>query len=110
MEDIDEKFKDPKTGETVTHRKIPEKFSIDLYKNVEMNAKHANEFMQLSRQLVQIQIAQKKSFDAASEAEQFIGKEVIRLREKMGLDSSWVYSLPLKMMERRTPPNDNEDL
>ena len=64
--------------------------------------------MQISRQLVQMQKNQKKEFDNASKSEESVGKEVIRIREKMGLDSGWIFNIALKMMEKREPPADTK--
>lgn len=105
---FDEKFVDPNTGETVTRIKAPEKFIPDIDKHIEANAQHANNFMQLSRQMVQIQKKQTEEFDRASKSEEDVGKEVIRIREKMGLDSGWIYNIGLKMMEKREPPADTK--
>lgn len=104
MEKFDEKFQDPNTGETVTRLKIPADLLTEIEKNVNLNAQGANNFLQISRQIVSLQIRQREEFDRATKAEQDIGKEVLRIREKMKLDSSWIYNIPLKMMEKRDAP------
>ena len=107
---IKEKFTDPKTGEIVTRIEVPEIHLPDIEKNVNANAQHANNFMQISRNLVGMQKRQFEEWEKANQAEQDIGKEVIRIREKMGLDSSWIYNIPLKMMEKREAPEGSEIL
>jgi len=107
---FDEKFQDPNTGEIVTRIKLPDKHQGELAKVIEENGKHASAFMNLSRQLVQIQIQQRKEFDEASRYDQEIGKQVIKIREKMGLDSSWIYNIPMRIMERRQPPPEDKNL
>lgn len=103
---FDEKFKDPKTGETVTRVKVPEKYVPDIEKHVNENGLHANNFMQISKNLAALSIKQIEEFKAANESEQNIGKQVIIIREKMGLDSGWIYNIPMKMMEKREPPEE----
>jgi hypothetical protein len=107
---FDEKFQDPNTGETITRLKVPEELLKDIDKNVQVNAQGANNFLQISRQIIAMQIKQREEYDRANKAEQDIGKEVIRIREKMKLDSSWVYNIPLKMMEKREPPPETRIL
>lgn len=106
MPKFDEKFVDPRTGENVTRVKVPDKYKPDIEKHVQANAMHANNFMQLARQEVQIQKKKIEEFDKATESEQGVGKEVIKIREKMGLDSGWIYNIPLSMMEKREPPTE----
>ena len=101
---FDEKFTDPNTGELVTRLKVPEKFVPDIEKHVLVNSQHANNFMQISRQLVAMQKRQLEEWEKANTAELNVGKEVITVREKMGIDSAWIYNIPLKMMEKREPP------
>jgi len=101
---FDEKFVDKKTGETVTHIKVPEALIPQIEKHVNNNGSAANNFLAISRQIVDLQKKQMIEFDRASEAEKEIGVNVIKTREKMGLDSSWVYNIPLKSMEKREPP------
>ena len=110
MDDLkfDEKFQDPATGETVTRLKVPPALLTKLEENVQVNAQGANNFLNLSRQ---IWLAFKKwdeEAEKATKAEVEIGKEVIRIREKMGLDSAWVYNIPLKMVEKREPPPETK--
>jgi len=81
---------------------------VNLEKNVQANAQHANNFMQISRNVVGLQKKQVEEFDLASKSEQDIGKEVIRIREEMGLDSGWIYNIPMKSMEKREPPADTK--
>ncbi len=107
---FDEKFVDPNTGETVTRLKIKPELLAEIEKNVNINAQGANNFLQISRQIVAMQIRQRAEFDAATKAEQDIGKEVLRIREKMSLDSSWIYNIPLKMMEKREAPPETRVL
>jgi hypothetical protein len=109
-EKFDEKFVDPNTGETVVRLKIPEKFIEEIVKHVNENSMHANNFMQISRNLVALQIKQREEFDKATKCEQNIGKEVLKLRERMGLAGEWVYNIALRMMERREPPKDIQTL
>lgn len=105
-----EKFQDPNTGELVTRVEIPPNLLVEIDKHVVNNSAGASAFLQLARMTV-INIKQLiAQFDKASEAEQAIGKEVIRIREKMGLDSAWVYNIPLKMMEKREPPPDTKTI
>ena len=105
---FDEKFVDPNTGETVIRIKSPEALTPEIDKHIAANAQHANNFMQISRQIVQMQKKQVEEFDNASKSEESVGKEVIRIREKMGLDSGWIYNIGLKMMEKREPPADTK--
>lgn len=70
MEKFDEKFQDPNTGETVTRIKIPPELLPEILKNVDLNAMSANNFLQISRQIVALQIRQKEEFDKATKAEQ----------------------------------------
>ena len=107
---FDEKFIDPNTGETVTRIKVPENLMTELEKNVQINAQGAQAFLQISRQLIAMQIQQRTQFDMATKAEMDIGKEVIRIRDKMGVDSSWIYNIPLKMLEKREPPPDTKTI
>ncbi|MCR4337980.1 MAG: hypothetical protein NUV91_09280 [Candidatus Omnitrophica bacterium] len=107
MMETHEKSQDPRTGEIVTRIKVPEELKKRLLDNIQKNAEHANAFMQISRQLVQLQKKQHEEFEKACAAEMDIGKEVVAVREKMGLDSAWIYNLQLCMMERREPPPDS---
>ena len=105
---FDEKFVDPNTGETITRIKCPDNLLVEVDKQVMINSQSANIFMQISRQMVALSIKQREEYDKATKAEQDMGKEVIRIREKMGVDSSWVYNIPLKMLEKREPPADTK--
>lgn len=105
---FDQKFQDPKTGETVIRVKVPENMLPELEKHIAVNSQSANNFMAVSRQIVALQRKQNEEYDKATEAEKIIGKTVVIVREKMKLDSSWIYNMPLKMMEKREPPNDPE--
>jgi hypothetical protein len=107
---FDEKFVDPVTGETVTRVKIAEPLLVEIEKFVAVNANGANAFLQISRQIVTLQIQQRAQYDAATKAELDIGKEVIKIREKMGVDSAWIYNIPLKMLEKREPPPDTKTI
>lgn len=102
----DENFTDPATGELVSRIKVPDELIKDIEDHVSTNARHANEFMQFSRQMVGLQKRQIQSFDEANKEEQLIGKEVLRIRERMKLDSGWIYNIPMRMMEKREPPAD----
>ena len=103
---FDEKFVDPKSGETVTRVKCQENMLVEIEKHVQTNAQAAQIFMQISRQIMALFIKDYEEFQRATKAEQDMGKEVLKLREKMGLDSSWIFNIPLKMMEKREPPAD----
>jgi len=103
---FDEKFVDPNTGETVVRVNVPDKYKPDIEKHIQENAQHANNFMQISRQIIGLQKKQLEEFDNATLSEQNIGKEVIRIREKMGVDTGWIYNIPLRMMEKREPPEE----
>ncbi|MFA6100379.1 MAG: hypothetical protein WC750_05960 [Patescibacteria group bacterium] len=107
---FDEKFVDPNTGETVTRIKVPANLMGEIEKQVQINAQSAQGFLQISRQIVAMEIQQRAQFDMATKAEMDIGKEVVRIREKMGLDSSWIYNIPLKMVEKREPPPDTKTI
>src|SRR3990167_2211143 len=107
---FDEKFQDQNTGETVTRIKVPEDLEKEITRHISANAESGQKFLQISRQVVGLQVRQKMEFDAATKSEQEIGKEVIRIREKMGLDSGWVYNIPMKMMEKREAPPETRFL
>ena len=104
---FDEKFLDERTGETVLRIKVPEKYIADVEKPVTINAQSANNFLAISRQIEQLTRSRSVEFDKATAAEGDIAKIVIRTRESMGLDSSWVYNIPMKSMEKREPPPDS---
>lgn len=101
---FDEKFVDPNTGETVTRVKVKLELLAELDKQVNINGQSANNFLQIARNLWQMWKKLDEEGNKASQAEQAIGKEVVKLRDKMGLDSSWIYNIQLKMMEKREPP------
>lgn len=103
---FDEKMVDPNTGEVITRIKVPEKMLPDIEKHITINAQAASQFMAISRQIVGMQKQQLAVFDQASLSEKEIGIAVIKAREKMNLDSSWIFNIPLKMMEKREPPAD----
>ena len=107
MEHFDDKFVDQRTGERVTTINVPPNYSDQVSKFAQENAQHANAFMQLSRQRIQLERQALKAFDLATEAEKKVGEEVIRLRERMKLDSSWLYNMASQKMEKREPPNEN---
>lgn len=104
---IDEKFTDQRTGETVSRIKVPENLSKEIKGFTQANAQHAGNFMQMAKQSIMIIKQLIKEYDSANESEQNIGKEVIRIREKIGLDSSWIYNIPLGVMEKREPPEES---
>lgn len=110
MSDVkfDEKFVDPATGETVTRIKVPPNLLTEIEKNAGTSMMHANNFMQLCRNAVLIARRIVEEHDKATAAEQNLGKEVIRVREKMNVDTSWLYVIPLKMLEKREPPPDTK--
>ena len=105
--EFDEKFLDERTGETVLRIKVPEKYIADVENPVAENAAQANNFLSVCRQIEQLTRIKATAFDKATAAEGDIAKIVIRTRESMGLDSSWVYNIPLKSMEKREPPPDS---
>ena len=104
---VDEKFQDQNTGEMVSRVKIPEGMGKKLEEHINANGASANNFLQIGRQIMALQIKQREEYDVATKEEAEVGKEVIRLREKMGLDSGWIYNIPLKSMEKREPPPDS---
>lgn len=108
--DIAEKFQDSNTGEMVTRIKIPEQYLKDIEVHINTNAQSANNFLACSRQIVALQKKQLEEYDKAAGSEKDIGKAIIKTREKIGVDSSWVYNIPLKMMERREPPPESQTL
>lgn len=108
--EVSEKFLDQNTGETVTRVKIDEKLLPEIEKHINANALSANNFMGVSRQIVAMQIKQREEFDKAQNSEKEIGKAIIRTREKIGLDSSWVYNIGLKVMEKRDPPPETRTI
>ena len=101
----DEQFIDPKTGEKVSRVKVPEKLINPIEEFFNKNSNHANNFLQLARQSVITLKQLMKEFDLASEGEIGVQKTVVTARERMGLDSSWIYNVPMKMMEKREPPD-----
>lgn len=105
---FDEKFLDEKTGETVYRVKVPEKYIADVEKPVQANSLAANNFLSISRQIVALQKNQLHEYEKAVAAEGEIAKQVIRTREKMGLDSGWIYNIPKQSMEKRDPPPDTK--
>lgn len=107
---FDEKFVDPNTGETITRVKIKPELLVELDKHVQSNAVGANNFLQVARQMWQLFKKLDEEGTKATKAEADIGKEVIRIREKIGVDSSWIYNIPLKMMEKREPPAETRIL
>lgn len=105
---FDEKFVDPNTGETVTRLKIKPELLTELDKQVQLNAVGANNFLQIARQMWMMYKKLDEEGNKATKAEADIGKEVIKIREKMGVDSSWIYNIPLKMLEKREPPPETK--
>lgn len=106
----DEQIQDPNTGELVSRIKVPEERRKNLDLHIEMNGQSANSFLQISRQIINLQKRQMEEFDRATKEEQEVGKEVIKLREKMGLDSAWIYNISLHMMEKREPPPETQTI
>lgn len=106
----DQELFDETTGEKIIRIKVNPEFLADLEKHANAAEKHANIFLQLSAQIVNLQIQQRSHFDLKNKADQDIGKEVIRIREKMKLDSSWVYNIPSKMLEKREAPPETRVL
>jgi hypothetical protein len=106
----DETFLDEKTGETVHRVNTNPKWSEELEKHLNNNGAAANAFLILSRQIMDLQNKQKEQFDKANAAEMGVAKEVVKLRDRMGLDSAWVYNIALKKMEKREPPPDTKIL
>lgn len=102
----DTQFQDENTGELVSRVKIPDNLLKSLDEPINVNAQSANNFLSLSRQIVALQRKQFEEFDIATNSEKTIGIEVLKMREKMGLDSSWIYNIPLRMMEKREAPPD----
>ncbi len=107
---IDEKFFDENTGETVARIKVPDDLSKNINDYMVENSKVINNFLNLSRQIVVFTAKQKEEFDRAVKFEHEINKEVLRIREKIGLDSGWIYNLHLKIFEQRTPPPETKVL
>lgn len=107
---FDEKFVDPNTGETITRVKCPVNLLTEVDKHIMANSMAAQNFMQISRNIMAMFLKDYEEFQKATKAEQDMGKEVIKIREKMGLDSSWVFNIPLKMMEKREPPADTRTI
>ena len=101
----DEEFVDQKTGESVKRVKVPERQYLRIDKAFNDNGQHAQAFLQLSRQTVITIKNLLREFDMAENGEQNVQKYVVAAREAMGLDSSWIYNVQLKMMEKRMPPD-----
>lgn len=101
---FDEKFIDQKTGETITRVKIKPADIEILEKYLTFNAQATEKFRQLSQQIWQLNKMLDQEGNKAMENDVILGKEVIKVREKMGLDSGWLYIVPLKVMEKRDPP------
>lgn len=103
---FDQKFIDPKTGETVIRLNVDPKLLAEIDIHINSDAKHKMDFVNISGNIVLLESQQKNLFDAINKLQESIGKEVIRIREKMKLDSSWIYNIQLKMMEKREPPEN----
>jgi hypothetical protein len=107
---FDEKFVDPKTGETVTRVKCPENLLKEVDSHIMANSVAAQNFMQISRSIMEMFLKDYEEYMKATKSQNDMGKEVIKIREKMSLDSSWVFNIPLKMMEKREPPADTRTI
>lgn len=101
----DEELIDQKTGESIKRVKVPEKYYTNIEKAFNDNGQHAQAFLQLARQGVLLMRNMLKEYDLAEKMEQEVQKHVVLSRENMGLDSSWIYNIQLKMMEKRMPPD-----
>ena len=108
--EIAEKFQDPNTGETVTRVKITEQHLKEIETHINANSVAANNFLACSRQIVALQKKQNEEYEKAISSEKDIGKAIIKTREKIGLDSAWVFNIPLRMMEKREPPPESQTL
>lgn len=107
---LEEHFQDPRTGETVTYIHIPKELLVTIEKYITENTGYAQNFMFLSRQLLMTFRQWNTVFDAASKVDEKMGKEVVYIREKMLLDSSWRFNIELKVMEKREPPPNIKDI
>lgn len=103
---IDERYQDPVTGEIVSRVNIPAELLPTVEKLIMENSQLAAQFMQMSKKLCELQQLQMKFFNEANQKEDKINEEVVILRDKLSLDTSWIYNIALKKMEKREPPED----
>ena len=104
--ETEKKFLDERTGENVIHKTVPEKFLPLLEKSIEEQNKKTQAFLNLSMNLASLLKIWQMEFENHVKIQEDIGKNVIKIREQMGLDNGWVYNIPLKVMEKRLPPAD----
>ncbi len=102
----DEEFNDPKTGEKVTRHKVPEKLLEEIQKHFNQHSQNERNFSQFSQQYFQILSMVMDAREKMTKTQVDLRKCLQIVCKKMDLPKDdWVYSLPLKMMELRKPPN-----
>lgn len=103
-----EKFVDPATGETVTRLEIKPELTGQIEKLINENVGRTQHFLGAAQSLI---VSLKRMMEINEQAigtEKNIGQEVVKIREKMGIDSSWIYNIGIKMMEKREPPPETK--
>lgn len=101
---FDEQFLDQSTGQTVNRIKIPDSKLEDLVKAIQAHTANNNAFVQSSFELASWRKRQMQAFEAQEKTKNEIDKTVLRVRDEMELDSSWVYNIEKQMMEKREAP------
>ena len=104
-----EHFTDEKTGEIVKRVEIEDKYLSPLERQKKDIDATYHQLAQLNIQLMMLKDNLDKIFEKYRKVQKEFNEFIIYSREKMHLDSSWLYNIELKVFEKREPPAVEED-